>query len=137
MFGSCIDIDPVAADMAFIQLSLLGIAAEVVTGNTLTMQYRRVRYTPVYYLNAFEKRLADLRRFRAMRTFARNTGGRVITERAGDHLPDCAKGRAPASPENRAALTRRPYFLSAFSLFAAPCLPAFSSSFCCDVSFNP
>ncbi|HFT1072120.1 TPA: N-6 DNA methylase, partial [Klebsiella variicola subsp. variicola] len=26
MFGSCIDIDPVAADMAFIQLSLLGIA---------------------------------------------------------------------------------------------------------------
>jgi type I restriction-modification system DNA methylase subunit len=38
MFGSCIDIDPVAADMAFIQLSLLGIPAEVVTGNTLTMQ---------------------------------------------------------------------------------------------------
>lgn len=40
------DIDPVAADMTFIQLSLLGIAAEVVTGNTLTMQFRRVRYTP-------------------------------------------------------------------------------------------
>ncbi|WP_371334403.1 N-6 DNA methylase [Klebsiella quasipneumoniae] len=71
MFGSCIDIDPVAADMAFIQLSLLGIAAEVVTGNTLTMQFRRVRYTPVYYLNDFEKRLADLRRFRAMRDFMR------------------------------------------------------------------
>lgn len=69
MFGSCIDIDPVAADMAFIQLSLLGIAAEVVTGNTLTMQFNRVRYTPVYYLNGFEKRLADLRRFRAMRDF--------------------------------------------------------------------
>ena len=71
MFGSCIDIDPVAADMAFIQLSLLGIAAEVVTGNTLTMQIRRVRYTPVFYLNDFEKRLADLRRFRAMRDFMR------------------------------------------------------------------
>ena len=71
MFGSCIDIDPVAADMAFIQLSLLGIAAEVVTGNTLMMQFRRVRYTPVYYLNDFEKRLADLRRFRAMRDFIR------------------------------------------------------------------
>lgn len=71
MFGSCIDIDPVAADMAFIQLSLLGIAAEVVTGNTLTMQFRRVRYTPVYYLNDFEKRLADLNRFRAMRDFMR------------------------------------------------------------------
>lgn len=55
MFGSCIDIDPVAADMAFIQLSLLGIAAEVVTGNTLTMQFNRVRYTPVYFLNDFKK----------------------------------------------------------------------------------
>jgi hypothetical protein len=58
-------------------MSLLGIAAEVVTGNTLTMQFRRVRYTPVYYLNGFEKRLADLRRFRAMaRLYARDTGGR-------------------------------------------------------------
>ena len=37
--------------------------------------------------------------------------------------------------EDRAALTRRPHFLSASSLFAACCLSAFSSSFCCDVSF--
>lgn len=71
MFGSCIDIDPVAANMAFIQLSLLGIAAEVVTGNTLTMQFNRVRYTPVYYFNDFEKRLADLNRYRVMRDFMR------------------------------------------------------------------
>lgn len=71
MFGSCIDIDPVAADMAFIQLYVLGIAAEVVTGNTLTMQIRRVRYTPVYYLNEFEKRLADQNRYRAMLDFMR------------------------------------------------------------------
>lgn len=69
MFGSCIDIDPVAADMAFVQLSLLGIPAEVVTGNTLTMQLNRVRYTPVYYINNFEKRLEDQRRIRIMRKF--------------------------------------------------------------------
>ncbi|MDZ7324902.1 N-6 DNA methylase [Kosakonia sacchari] len=69
MFGSCIDIDPIAADMAFIQLSLLGIPAEVVTGNTLTMQLNRVRYTPVYYINNFEKRLDDQRRIGAMRKF--------------------------------------------------------------------
>ncbi|MEZ6878321.1 N-6 DNA methylase [Enterobacter sp. KBR-315C3_2022] len=69
MFGSCIDIDPIAADMAFIQLSLLGIPAEVVTGNTLTMQLSRVRYTPVYYINNFEKRLDDQRRIAAMRKF--------------------------------------------------------------------
>ena len=71
MFGSCIDIDPIAADMAFILLSLLGIPAEVVTGNTLTMQLNRVRYTPVYYINNFEKRLDDQRRIRAMREFLR------------------------------------------------------------------
>ncbi len=64
---SCIDIDPIAADMAFIQLSLLGIPAEVVTGNTLTMQLNRVLYTPVYYINGFEKRLDDQRRIWAMR----------------------------------------------------------------------
>lgn len=69
IFGSCIDIDPIAADMAFIQLSLLGIPAEVVTGNTLTMQLHRVRYTPVYYINNFEKRLDDQRRIIAMRKF--------------------------------------------------------------------
>lgn len=61
MFVSCIDIDPIAADMAYIQLSLLGIPAEVTTGNTLTLQFNRVRYTPVYYLNDFEQRLNDQR----------------------------------------------------------------------------
>ncbi|MCD2509863.1 N-6 DNA methylase [Enterobacter kobei] len=74
LFASCIDIDPIAADMAFIQLSLLGIAAEVVTGNTLTMQFNRVRYTPVYYLNNFEERLNSQRRIKAMMDFMRNAG---------------------------------------------------------------
>lgn len=73
MFGSCIDIDPAAADMAFIQLSLLGIAAEVVTGNTLSMQFSHVRYTPVYYLNGFEEKLQSQRRIRAMLDFIRRT----------------------------------------------------------------
>lgn len=67
MYGSCIDIDPIAADMAFIQLSLLGIAAEVVTGNSLTLAFSRVRYTPVYYLNNFEGKLASQRSINAMR----------------------------------------------------------------------
>jgi len=73
LFASCIDVDPIAADMAFIQLSLLGIAAEVVTGNTLTMQFNRVRYTPVYYLNNFEERLNSQRRIKAMMDFMRST----------------------------------------------------------------
>ncbi|MBC3214747.1 N-6 DNA methylase [Serratia fonticola] len=73
LFASCIDIDPIAADMAFIQLSLLGIAAEVVTGNTLTMQLSRVRYTPVYYLNGFEEKLNAQLRIKAMLNFMRGT----------------------------------------------------------------
>ncbi|AYL49929.1 MULTISPECIES: N-6 DNA methylase [Citrobacter freundii complex] len=69
MFGSCIDIDPIAADMAFVQLSLLGIPAEVITGNTLTMQLHRARYTPVYYLNDFKNKLEFQRRIKAMKDF--------------------------------------------------------------------
>lgn len=58
LYVECIDIDPIAADMAFIQLSLLGIAAKVITGNTLTNKFTRVRYTPIYYINEWEDRLA-------------------------------------------------------------------------------
>lgn len=67
MFAYCIDIDPVAADMAFIQLSLLGIPAEVVTGNTLTMKFSRVRYTPVYYIDNWEARFALRDKYKAMK----------------------------------------------------------------------
>lgn len=69
MFASCIDIDPLAADMAYIQLSLLGIPAEVVTGNTLTLKMSRVRYTPVYYLNEWGERLEFRARADALKKF--------------------------------------------------------------------
>ena len=56
-------------DIAFVQLSLLGIPAEVITGNTLTLQVKCVRYTPVYYLNNWADRLAFRSRIDAMRKF--------------------------------------------------------------------
>lgn len=71
MYAHCVDIDPIASDMSFIQLSLLGIPAQVVTGNSLTLEFSRVRFTPVYYINNFEKRLDDQRRISAMREFMR------------------------------------------------------------------
>jgi hypothetical protein len=58
LYAECIDIDPIAADMAFIQLSLLGIPARVITGNALTLKFTRVRYTPLYYINGWKDRLA-------------------------------------------------------------------------------
>lgn len=81
MFGSCIDIDPVAADMAFIQLSLLGIAAEVVTGNTLTMQFNRVRYTPCITSMILKKtgRPAPVQSHAGF--YAQNTGGSVNNQK--------------------------------------------------------
>lgn len=72
MYAQCVDIDPIAADMSFIQLSLLGIPAQVVTGNSLTLECSRTRYTPVYYINNFEKRLDDQRRISGMREFMRS-----------------------------------------------------------------
>lgn len=69
LYTRCSDIDPMVSDIAFIQLSLLGIPAEVITGNTLTLKANRVRYTPVYYLNNWPERLAFRRRLDAMRNF--------------------------------------------------------------------
>ena len=57
LWVSCTDIDSVAAGMAYIQLSLMGIAGEVITGNALTDERRRVMYTPVHWLENWPLRL--------------------------------------------------------------------------------
>lgn len=59
LYVQAIDIDSVAADMTFVQLSLLGIAAEVITGNTITLDVYDRRYTPVYYAENWQKRRED------------------------------------------------------------------------------
>lgn len=50
IYFHAIDLDPVAAKMAYIQLSTLGLVAEVVIGNTLTLEFRETMKTPAYYL---------------------------------------------------------------------------------------
>ncbi|MGB3611819.1 MAG: N-6 DNA methylase [Cellvibrio sp.] len=50
LWVTCIDVDPVAAMMCYIQLSLLGIPAEVIIGNALSLQTTPTLYTPMYYL---------------------------------------------------------------------------------------
>ncbi|CAM3827463.1 N-6 DNA methylase [Rouxiella silvae] len=66
LFVSCIDIDPVATDMCFVQLSLLGISAEVTTGNTLSMQLGLSRKTPVYFGANWEEKLRFKELFESM-----------------------------------------------------------------------
>jgi type I restriction-modification system DNA methylase subunit len=61
------DIDLMCCYMAYIQLSLSGVAAMVVCGNTLTNEQREVWYTPTYYLNYWTCKIA-LRNLKEIRT---------------------------------------------------------------------
>ena len=56
----CIDIDRVAAFMCYLQLGLWHIPAEIVVGNTLTMEYREIYYTPAYYIEGWNARLKQV-----------------------------------------------------------------------------
>jgi len=57
LWVSVTDIDPLAAGMAYIQLSLCGIPGEVVIGNALCDERRRVLLTPVHYWEGWSARL--------------------------------------------------------------------------------
>ena len=64
-----IDIDPLAADMTFVQLSLLGIPAIVNTGNTLTLKMNLTRHTPVWFFSDWPERIRSHERIQAMQAF--------------------------------------------------------------------
>lgn len=57
MWVSATDIDPLAAGMAYIQLSLSGVAGEIVIGNALSDERRRVLYTFGHYQANWSSRL--------------------------------------------------------------------------------
>lgn len=57
LFVQAIDLDPVAAMMAYVQFTLLHIPAEVCIGNTLTLDISRVFKTPAYYIGGWSKKL--------------------------------------------------------------------------------
>jgi len=57
LWVSCIDLDPVAAMMCYLQLSLMHIPAEVITGNTLTMEFSKIMRTPAHYLGFWDSKL--------------------------------------------------------------------------------
>jgi len=59
LWVSCIDIDPLVAMMAYLQLSLLHIPAEVIVGNTLTLSFTKVMRTPAHYLGFWDSKLRN------------------------------------------------------------------------------
>lgn len=59
LFVEVIDIDEMCFMMAYIQLSLYGIPARVMLGDSLAWKFSKVLYTPFYFVNGFEWKLKD------------------------------------------------------------------------------
>lgn len=53
MYAHGIELDTTVAWMAYIQLSLFGIPAEIDIGNTLTLNLSRKLFTPMYYIGGW------------------------------------------------------------------------------------
>ncbi len=89
-----IDVDRRAALMCYLQLSLLGIPAEIVVGNALTLECREQWFTPVHILEGWTWRL-------------RRTGGASSAVEKPEHpapdVPACTTdapaAAAPAAPQ--------------------------------------
>ena len=57
LWVQCIDIDRTAALMCYVQLSLWNVPAEIIVGNTLSLEFREFFYTPAYYMNNWQMKL--------------------------------------------------------------------------------
>ena len=58
LWVQCWDIDQLAAEMCYLQLSLLHIPAEIVIGDTLSLEVRSVMRTPAHHLGFWDSKLA-------------------------------------------------------------------------------
>jgi len=59
MHVTAVDVDPTAAHMCYLQLSLLHVPAIVVVGNSLTLEERSHWYTPAHVLGGWSRKLRD------------------------------------------------------------------------------
>ena len=53
LFVEAIDISEMCFKITYIQLSLLGIPAKVIQGDSLSLKFQQVLYTPFYFVNGF------------------------------------------------------------------------------------
>lgn len=58
LYARCTDIDAVAVHMYYLQLSYLGVPADVVVGNSLTLKSYRSYRTPMWYIGNWGQLLA-------------------------------------------------------------------------------
>ena len=59
LFVEAIDIDEMCFMMTYIQLSLLGVGARVMHGDSLAWQFQQILYTPFYFVNGFQWKLKE------------------------------------------------------------------------------
>ena len=59
LFVEAIDIDELCFQMAYLQLSLYGIPARLMLGDTLAYKFSQLIYTPMYFINGFSWQLKE------------------------------------------------------------------------------
>ena len=59
LFVEAIDIDEMCFKMAYLQLSLYGIPARVLLGDTIAYKFSKMLYTPMYFINGFSWKLKE------------------------------------------------------------------------------
>lgn len=57
LYVEAIDIDEICFMMTYIQLSLYGIPAKVLLGDSLALKFQKSLYTPLYFINGFSYKL--------------------------------------------------------------------------------
>ena len=63
LFVEAIDIDEMCFQMAYLQLSLYGIPARVLLGDTIAYKFSKMLYTPMYFINGFSLKLKEKEQF--------------------------------------------------------------------------
>lgn len=67
LYVEATDIDELCYKMTYVQLSVLGIPAKVVWGDSLSMKTHEILFTPFFFLGGFQKKLEDRENFEKMR----------------------------------------------------------------------
>ena len=67
LYVEATDIDELCFKMTYIQLSILGIPAKVIWGDSLSMRFNEVLYTPFYFLADFKTKLEERERMDKIR----------------------------------------------------------------------
>jgi type I restriction-modification system DNA methylase subunit len=57
LWVQCVDVDRLASLMCYVQLTLWNIPAEVIVGNSLTLEVREVFRTPAHYIGMWDTKL--------------------------------------------------------------------------------